>query len=130
MSNLFLLLALALCHAAPVEDKASPSSSSSAKPKRGLHLSLGYHAPLITSSYVAAEPTAIYHTAPVLTHEPILSHAPLISHHAPVYSHASVIQHAPLLSHTPLISHAPLIAHAPIYSSSHILPSIHSIHHY
>ncbi|XP_065369076.1 pupal cuticle protein G1A [Calliphora vicina] len=97
ISLILLLVAVALCQAAPLEE-------SSVKAKRGLHLGLGYHAPLVSSSYVSA-PAAVYHSAPV-------------------------ISHAPLIHHAPLISHAPLIAHAPIYSSHHILPSLHAIHHY
>ncbi|XP_005177072.1 uncharacterized protein LOC101889514 [Musca domestica] len=76
---LLLVVAVAVCQAAPVDDE------SAAKSKRGLHLGLGYHhAPFVSHSYVAP---AVVHHAPVIAHAPLIAHAPIYtSHHiVPAY---------------------------------------------
>lgn len=79
-----LLLALALSNAAPIDQDAN------IKAKRGLHLDVGYHAPLVThSALVAPAATVVHHEPTLLTHGSLLAHAPVYTtHHVlPTYAH-------------------------------------------
>ncbi|XP_013098055.1 uncharacterized protein LOC106080964 [Stomoxys calcitrans] len=71
-------LALAVCHSAPIDDEAA------VKAKRGLHFGVGYHAPIISHSYVAP---AVVHHAPLISHAPIIAHAPIVAHAPLLTSH-------------------------------------------
>ncbi|XP_061389782.1 uncharacterized protein LOC133324974, partial [Musca vetustissima] len=71
---LLVAVCVVVCHAAPVDN----NDAEAAKSKRGLHLGIGYHAPLVSHSYIAP--------APVIAHAPIIAHAPLIAHAAPLYT--------------------------------------------
>lgn len=107
------IVLLAVVAAVCAEEMAA--NSESMKTKRGLHLSLGYHASpaVVSHSYVAP--------APVIAH-----HAPIVAaYHAPTYAKtyvapAAVVHHAPTVVHTAY--HAPVIHHAPAYHAYHASP--------
>ncbi|XP_055545633.1 larval/pupal cuticle protein H1C-like [Wyeomyia smithii] len=97
---------------------AEEMASESMKSKRGLSLSLGYHAsPLVSHSYVAPAPY-IAHSAPLVAAAPVY-HAPIAKTyvaHAPIVHHGYHAYHAPAVA----VAHAPVAyAHAPLYSAFH-----------
>ncbi|XP_053690950.1 larval/pupal cuticle protein H1C, partial [Sabethes cyaneus] len=110
----FQIVLLAIASAVCAEEMASESM----KTKRGLSLSLGYHAPAVVShSYVAPAPL-VAHSAPLLAAAPVY-HAPIAKAyvaHAPVVHHSYHAYHAPALA----VAHAPVAyAHAPFYHAYH-----------
>ncbi|XP_058450340.1 larval/pupal cuticle protein H1C [Malaya genurostris] len=110
----FCIVLLTVVAAVCAEEMAESS-----KAKRGVHLSLGYHAsPVLSHSYVAPAPI-VAHSAPLVAAAPIY-HAPIAKTyvaHAPVVHHSYHAYHAPAYA---AYAHAPVaVAHAPLYHAYH-----------